>query len=1026
MCALRLFPILLSFTVLAAPVRAADRLPLDLPVRYPDRSSGLAPAAPAYQGDVLEIQLAPRAAAAARLGARPRIRRLSLGVPGLDRIARDLGGVWFEPEFRGELPPPPGSGHPDFTSFYIAHLPRGLQLEDALAAFGGSAELAAAGPIAVLPVAAVCPPACPDDSLWSESYWYYQDSRLDIHAPEAWEVTTGDSAIVVAVLDTGVLPYHPDLGGTVAGLPGQIWTNWSEKAGLSGIDDDGITIPECLDCPAFVDDVHGWDFVNVDSLADEVRPGEDWRDCDNDPSDFEGHGTEVAGLVGALTNNGIGVAGTAWNLRIMPLRMGWAYARGGGVVRMDFAACAIRYATRMGAHVINCSWESVHELGLEAAVTDAVRNGVTVVVAAGNYNSANNYLVTRRDVISVAATNAQDKIAGFSSTGPDVDLAAPGVGISTTGVTAVFSDSVGLRQPDYARGVNGTSFSAPLVSGAVALLQARQRALGLRLLHPMAALLRLTETADDISALNPTLVGQYGSGRLDLARALSETGGSTAIGLGGQVVGAMVVLPSPTGGSPRMAVVTTNQRLLILDGATLDTLVESNLPGIPAGSLAAGDLGGGRGVGLFVGSFGSPQGWVAGLRSSGEPLPGWPQPGGGLGMVGGPALGDLDGDGLPEVVCGAGDGTLWAWHADGTPVGGFPITIATGSGVLPVALSDLDGLAGVEIVAATANGIVAAVRKDGRLLPGWPVALGGSPTAPALTGRGANREPVILIAANDRLHGLSWAGQEFADFSVPLNGSVSLGLDVALGDLDLDGEDEAVVATNNGVEARKLSGASLEPPWPRPLAVAPIVGSPVLGHLKGGAAPEVLVLRGAGLTGLTSLAESLATFPKPGGAGKFPTLVDLDGDGTTEVITGGPDPIFYVYDAGPGSFAATAQPWPTARGNFARTGSHLYDGSPQTATPPGGLQCTILGHPSRLPVTFRWSAALGQAGSPQVIRIYDVSGRRRAELSLGTGTEGLAQWNGRDENGNRARAGLYFVRFSSGSTHLDQRLVVIP
>jgi hypothetical protein len=1021
MHALRQLPILLCFMALAPPVSAADRPSLDLPVRYPDRSSEHAPMAPAYLGDVLEIQLAPRAAAAARLAARPGIRRLSLGVPGLDRIARDLGGVWFAPEFQGELPPPPGSGRPDFTSFYIAHLPRGLQLEDALAGFRASSEAAAVGPIAVLPVAATCPPGavCPDDSLWSGSYWFYQDSRLDIHAPEAWEVTTGDSAVVVAVLDTGVLPYHPDLGGRVAGEFGQIWTNWAEKGGLAGVDDDNNST---VDCPGLVDDVHGWDFVDVS--PSETFSGEDGPDPDDDPNDFAGHGTGVAGLVGALTNNGIGVAGTAWNLRIMPVRMGWFHADGVGVVRMDFAACAIRYATRMGAQVINCSWASANELGLSAAVAEAARNGVAVVVAAGNYGSPN-YLMTRSDVVSVAATDAQDKIAVFSNTGPDVDLAAPGVAMATTWVQATAADSVGMRQPSYER-LEGTSFSAPLVSGAIALLQARQRALGLKPLHPMAALLRLSETADDISASNPTLVGLYGSGRLDLGRALTETSGSTAIGMEGGTEGAAVVLPGPTGGPPRIVLAASNQRLVILDGATLDTLIETNLPGVPSGGPAAGELGGGRGVGLFVGCLGPPTGKVAGFRPSGELLPGWPQPGSAAGMSGGPALGDLDGDGLTEVICGAKDGTLWAWHGDGTPVDGFPITIAPGSAVLPVALSELDGLPGVEIVAATANGTLAVARNDGSRLPGWPVTIEDSPTAPAVAGRGANREPAIVIAADNQFHAFSGFGQELAGFPVTLLGAVAPGLDVALGDLDLDGEDEAVVATYNSVEARKLSEARLAR-WRKRFAAGGDLGSPVLGHLTGGGTSDVLVMHGPGLVGLTSLAESLTTFPKPGGAGRFPTLVDLDGDGTTEVVAGsGTDPAFFVYDAGPASFAVAPQPWPTARGNFARTGSRLYDGGPLTPLPPGGLACTILGHPSRLPVAFRWSAALGQAGSPQVIRIYDVSGRRRAELSLGTGTGGLAQWDGRDEDGNRAHAGLYFVRFSSGSTHLDRRLVVIP
>jgi subtilisin family serine protease len=101
--------------------------------------------------------------------------------------------------------------------------------------------------------------AAPNDSLYPTSYWYRQPSRRDIHAEEAWNLTTGDTSIVVAIADSGVLPYHPDLGGTTLGLSGQIWTNWAERGGLAGVDDDAN---------GYVDDVHGWDFVSLVSSTE--------------------------------------------------------------------------------------------------------------------------------------------------------------------------------------------------------------------------------------------------------------------------------------------------------------------------------------------------------------------------------------------------------------------------------------------------------------------------------------------------------------------------------------------------------------------------------------------------------------------------------------------------------------------------------------------------------------------------------------------------------------------------------------
>src|SRR6185503_18717521 len=100
-------------------------------------------------------------------------------------------------------------------------------------------------------------------------------------------------------------------------LVDRIWVNALERDGTAGVDDDGN---------GYVDDDRGWDFVALDS-EQQVVPGEDWRDEDNDPDDFVGHGTAVAGIAAARTDNRIGVASTAWNARIMPLRVGWSGAR---------------------------------------------------------------------------------------------------------------------------------------------------------------------------------------------------------------------------------------------------------------------------------------------------------------------------------------------------------------------------------------------------------------------------------------------------------------------------------------------------------------------------------------------------------------------------------------------------------------------------------------------------------------------------------------------------------------------------
>jgi subtilisin family serine protease len=144
-------------------------------------------------------------------------------------------------------------------------------------------------------------------------------SGADISATKAWDITTGSNTIVVAVIDTGVDYTHPDLAANIWTNPGEIPDN--------GIDDDGN---------GYVDDVHGYDFINND----------------NDPMDDNGHGTHCAGVIGAIGNNGIGIAGVAWKVKIMPLKFLRADGNGDTAASLN----AIAYARRMGANVISCSW----------------------------------------------------------------------------------------------------------------------------------------------------------------------------------------------------------------------------------------------------------------------------------------------------------------------------------------------------------------------------------------------------------------------------------------------------------------------------------------------------------------------------------------------------------------------------------------------------------------------------------------------------------------------------------------------
>jgi subtilisin family serine protease len=312
----------------------------------------------------------------------------------------------------------------------------------------------------------------------------------DIDAPEAWSTTTGSSSVVVAVIDSGVDWHHPDLAANV-------WTNPGESCpgcANDGIDNDGN---------GYVDDVHGWDFVSND----------------NDPFDDNGHGTHVAGTIGASGNNGVGVAGVNWNVRIMPLK--FIGANGEGTA--DDAVRAILYATRMGAIVSNNSWGGEDfSQALEDAIVDADTHGSLFVAAAGN--SARNTDTTPDypsgfdvpNVLTVGATDQNDGRAWFSNYGKrTVDLAAPGTNIYSTWPGGSY------------RFLDGTSMAAPHATGVVALAKAAfptasaigLKTLLLRTVDPNASFAGLSATGGRLNARSAVTCGTGAQVWLDLPAA---------------------------------------------------------------------------------------------------------------------------------------------------------------------------------------------------------------------------------------------------------------------------------------------------------------------------------------------------------------------------------------------------------------------------------------------------------------------------------------------------------------------------
>ena len=324
---------------------------------------------------------------------------------------------------------------------------------------------------------------------------YPQQIHYDLlQAEAAWDIEQGSSNVILAIIDTGVDWVHEDLAAN-------IWTNPGETAG-DGVDNDGN---------GYIDDVRGWDFVDVPLDWDEDSqpyPGEDGRDADNDPSDFDGHGTHCSGIAAAVTDNSTGVAGTGWYTTIMPVRVGYTTATNDGSIPWGYNG--IVYAVDNGADIVSLSWGSGGFSNFEEDIINyAWDNGVIVIAAAGN-DAANDlhFPAAYEHAVAVAATQTvSDNLASFSNFGTWVDIFAPGSSILSTfpGNTYV--------------SIGGTSMSTPMVAGGVALLLNQFPD---ETSHEI--LIRLTANADNIDASNPDFVGQLGYGRMNLYQALTGTG----------------------------------------------------------------------------------------------------------------------------------------------------------------------------------------------------------------------------------------------------------------------------------------------------------------------------------------------------------------------------------------------------------------------------------------------------------------------------------------------------------------------
>lgn len=349
----------------------------------------------------------------------------------------------------------------------------------------------------------------PTDTLYGNQ-WYLPA----IQAPAAWNEQFGSATVTTAIIDTGFALSHEDLSSRWAVNINEMGISISEGAApnctsrmltlnksCNNIDDDN---------DGYIDNHLGWNFAS-DTNSPQAGQGQV-------VTSSAAHGTLVAGIIGAMSNNAAGISGLDWRAKLLPIQ---ALDDTGSGTTLSVAQ-AVHYAVTHGARVINLSLgSSESDPILAEQIQYALDQGVTVVTAAGNDGcDCISYPARYPGVIAVGATTSSSQRASFSSFGSQLSLVAPGASICSTAWTSQNGTNL------YGCGYNGTSFSSPLVAASASILIAQNRSL-----TPMQVKASLTAGASKLSAMSgQNRTDHYGSGLLSITKSIE-----------------LVSLPAPTG-----------------------------------------------------------------------------------------------------------------------------------------------------------------------------------------------------------------------------------------------------------------------------------------------------------------------------------------------------------------------------------------------------------------------------------------------------------------------------------------------
>lgn len=400
---------------------------------------------------------------------------------GLNRVLNQVGAQKIQPLIREKsFGDPTHSAMRDLQRSYVMTLGPQVAVEEAISRLSNDPAIDYVEPDYLMKFFNT-----PNDPNYSFIYALNNTGQTggtsgsDIDAELAWDTETGDETVVVAVIDSGLDWDHADLDDN-------IWSNTDEVTG-NNLDNDGN---------GYKNDVRGYDFGDGDNDPDD--------DCFSiDPDVYaDGHGTHVAGIIGAEGNNAVLGVGVAWDVQLMPLKVAMANC----TMPTSAVVSALAYAQNNGAKVVNMSLGGPASGSLQSAIEGASGAGLLLVAAAGNDggdDASSSYPAAYSQVMAVVATDDDDLKASYSNYGNWVTLAAPGDTIYST----LPMGGAGYK--------SGTSMASPMVAGVAALVYSQYPSLTAAQVKT-----RLTDSCEDIDGLNPGIAGLLGAGRVNAARAL--------------------------------------------------------------------------------------------------------------------------------------------------------------------------------------------------------------------------------------------------------------------------------------------------------------------------------------------------------------------------------------------------------------------------------------------------------------------------------------------------------------------------